>query len=135
MFKNKEMKTFGFEEVEKELQEIGKSFPKATEKFLRQQAQYLKGTVRKISPSVTGLLKSSWQVSRVVQGKKRLSIKVYNNVEYAPYVNYGHRIKRGGRMVGYIKGQFFLEKSLIELEKNQEKLVSNIFNNITKGMR
>lgn len=128
-------KTFGFEDVEKELQNIGKSVPNATEKFLKQQALYLSGIVKKQSPYITGALKSGWQISRIFQGKKRLSIKLYNNVLYAPYVNYGHRIKKNGRMTGYVKGKFFLEKGLIELEKKQEELIEKIFNNLTKGMR
>ncbi|MGL5962236.1 MAG: HK97 gp10 family phage protein [Cetobacterium sp.] len=127
--------TFGFEEIEKELQEIGKSFPNASEKFLKQQANYLNGIVKKKTPYITGALKSGWQVSGIKQGSKRISIRVYNNVVYGADVNYGHRIKRGGKFVGFVKGSFFLESSLKALSKKQEELVKKIFNNITKGMR
>ena len=48
-------------------------------------------------------------------GELRLSARVDLNrgffgytKDYAPHVNYGHRLVRGGRTIGYVKGQNFL---------------------------
>jgi len=33
-------------------------------------------------------------------------------VHYAPHVEYGHRLVRGGRTIGYVPGQYFLKKNV-----------------------
>lgn len=33
-------------------------------------------------------------------------------MEYAPHVEYGHRIVRGGTQVGYVEGRHFLEENV-----------------------
>lgn len=60
-------------------------------------------------------------------------ITVKNMVEYAPYVNYGHR-QTIGRYVpqigkklkrGFVEGQFFLEKSEMELGSELPNVIKN----------
>ncbi|MGL4999785.1 MAG: HK97 gp10 family phage protein [Cetobacterium sp.] len=129
------MKTFGFEEVQDDLNKIGKSIPNVTEKFLKKQAQYLVGAVKKLTPKDTGTLRATWQVSRIKGSMKGLSIKVYNNTSYASAVNDGHRIKKGGRTVGFVTGQFFLERALRGMKDKQKELAKEILDSITKRMR
>lgn len=57
---------------------------------------------------VTELNNSVEKLKVQVQGKK-YTVTLHNPVEYASYVNYGHRT-RGGN--GYVNGQFFVEKAL-----------------------
>lgn len=33
-------------------------------------------------------------------------------VHYAPHVEYGHRLVRNGRTIGYVPGQYFLKKNI-----------------------
>lgn len=33
-------------------------------------------------------------------------------VHYAPHVEYGHRLVRAGRTIGYVPGQYFLKKNV-----------------------
>lgn len=129
------IKTFGFENIQAELTKISKSIPGATEKFLKQQAQYFKGTVKKVTPKDTGTMQNSWQTTGVKGSMKGLYIKVYNNTSYAPHVNYGHRLKRGGKVVGFVKGRFFLERALKNFKAKQLEIGTKIIKNIIKGMQ
>ena len=68
----------------------------------------------------------SKDVSKTVENKpvlkqgKTYKIILRNNVEYASYVNYGHRT-RGGK--GFVAGQFFLEKALQQAgNKSRERM-------------
>lgn len=55
---------------------------------------------------------------------KRYYIKVVNPVEYAKFVNYGHRT-RGGR--GWVEGYHFLEKAENYINRNQNRIFNKIF--------
>lgn len=50
---------------------------------------------------------------------KTYYIKITNPVEYAKFVNYGHR-KRGGK--GWVEGYHFLEKAENYINRNQNKI-------------
>ncbi len=50
---------------------------------------------------------------------KRCVARLANNTEYAAYVEYGHRT-RGGK--GWVKGQFFMSKSLAKAPKDLKEI-------------
>ena len=55
---------------------------------------------------------------------------IVNPVEYASYVEYGHRT-RGGK--GFVRGQFMLEKSRQEVDKIKDKVVEDKLNKFLGG--
>lgn len=63
------------------------------------------------TPIVTGVLRNGWYLSEegVISVGNEYSIDIINNVEYATYVNYGHRLKNGE----WLEGQHFIEKAEI----------------------
>lgn len=58
--------------------------------------------------------------THVKTSKSRASITINNNVVYAPYVNFGHRLKRGKKSA-WVSGQFMLERAT----KNTEKVLKS----------
>ena len=66
-----------------------------------------------------GTLRRSWQLE-----KGDLYVKLYNNVEYAQFVEFGHRT-RGGK--SYVEGVYMLktsfEKTKKDFENDLEKLL------------
>lgn len=67
-----------------------------------------------------GTLKRGWDVTRVQRSGYSYSIEVFNDVEYAIYVEYGHR-NRNHR--GWVPGRFMLTISEKEIEAITPKLV------------
>ena len=68
--------------------------------------------IRKVklkTPIDTGTLKKSWRSKK----DGDLARIVYNNVHYAPYIEYGHRT-RGGK--SFVDGRYMLTKSVKEIE-------------------
>ena len=61
---------------------------------------------------------------------KTYTIIVENNVEYAPYVEYGHRT-RGGK--GFVPGKRMLETSEQELKALAPKILQDKLENFLKG--
>ena len=92
----------GFDALDKKLDEIAKRSPQAIARFVKQEAELLKGDAAENTPVDTTNLKESWERSGVVSGV----CTVYNNVDYAAHVEYGHRVRtRSGKWVKTSSGK------------------------------
>ena len=77
--------------------------------------QYPKGSGR-----VGGTLRRGWTIDAdVVKVGNEYEITVFNNVEYASYVEYGHRTRNGG----WVVGRFMMTESELELEAQAPKIL------------
>lgn len=72
---------------------------------------------------VTGFMQKSWRATPAVKAKTGgVTKSMDNTADYSSYVNYGHRIvNKKGETVGFVKGQFMLEKAIHKVDKNLEK--------------
>ncbi len=68
------------------------------------------------TPKDTGELRTSMAVNK----NSGSEYEVGYAKEYAPHVEYGHRIVRNGTQVGYVDGQYFL-KAMVEDEEDKFK--------------
>lgn len=80
-----------------------------------------------------GTMRSAWQTTRVSKKGGVYSQTVKNPIEYARYVEYGHR-QTVGRYVpalgkrlkqGFVKGQYMLTKAVIQTNSVADKIVKN----------
>ena len=101
----------GTRELNSALKRIVNEYPRERDKFLAQEAELLLARVKPKTPADTGRLRGAWARSAPAGG----SIEVYNNVEYAPYVEYGHRIVAFGHDTGRVKeGTYMLRDAVSE---------------------
>lgn len=126
-------RVFGFDEFEKDLQLVKKQFPKEIEKFLIEIANRGLRKVKKRTPvgvytdgRTGGNLRRNWKISNLKRDGDTLSIELYNNVEYAPYVELGHRTRNGG----FVPGVYMLEITMMELERELPKRVYALLNEV-----
>lgn len=111
-----EYKFDGLDEWEKRLsQAIESQYPDEFQAMVIELAVQLEGRVKENTPVKTGHLKREWHIGDIVKRGDEYYIEVYNNVEYAEPVEYGHRT-RGGK--GFVKGAHMMELSLQEVQKN-----------------
>lgn len=105
----------GLDEIEQQLaQMIEQTYPAEFEAMIKQLASELRDKVKVKTPKDTSHLSDSWTVGELVKRGDEYYIEVFNNVEYAEPVEYGHRT-RGGK--GFIPGAHMMEISLTELDK------------------
>lgn len=105
----------GFDVLEKKLaQMIEQKFPDEFRQKVIDIAYDLQGQVKEKTPHISGILQEGWKVGRIEKRGDEYYIEVYNNVEYAEAVEYGHRT-RGGK--GFVKGQHMMELSLEEVSQ------------------
>lgn len=78
-------------------------------------------TVKSNTPVDTGHLRRSWRVQDAGFTGGSWSIELTNGVEYASYVESGHRT-RGGK--NWVPGQFFMKNSLNAIKSQLPDLIT-----------
>lgn len=78
----------------------------------------------------TGYLRENWQAHPAEKKANGYSGGYSNNVFYGLYVNYGHRIVRNGKTIGYAPGFFFLEAGIKFARQRTESYFRNEIKNI-----
>ena len=101
------------------------NFNDEANKTLNKISQKLVAKVKLKTPVDTGVLRRSWRV----KNEGQLARIVYNNVHYAPHIEYGHRT-RGGK--SFVDGRYMLTKSVKEIEDTLTSefsiMIENLFN-------
>ena len=86
----------GLDEWEQELaRAIEEQYPEEFKAMVIQMAMELQGKVKEKTPKKTSWLQNNWKVGEVRKRGDEYVIEVYNNVEYAEAVEWGHRQKVG----------------------------------------
>lgn len=115
----------GLDEWEAALaQAVEQQYPEEFERMVIQVAQELAGKVKEKTPKQTGRLQNAWTVGGIRKSGDGYVIEVYNNVEYAEAVEWGHRQEPGRYVPALgkrlkaqtVKGAHMMELSLQELE-------------------
>ncbi|MCF6515559.1 HK97 gp10 family phage protein [Lactobacillus sp. S2-2] len=77
-------------------------------------SNYTIANTKKRTPVDTGTLRRGWTKSKVQWSGRSVGFTISNNVEYASFLEYGHRT-RGGN--GWVSGRFMLRDTLADLDK------------------
>lgn len=119
----------GINEWLKKLERMEKEFPETVEMALNDEANLIIGEVRKEKyKNPTGTLKNAW-------GKETtgpLQRTIFNNTEYVNHVEYGHRIVRNGKTVGFVRGKYTLYKAMKKSNKRFPKALNTLIKNLFK---
>ena len=112
--------TFGFQDFIKKINATQQQISSAIDETLEEAATECVAETQARTPVKTGALKRSWNHSEVkVEGKKH-TIEIGSPLEYAPFVENGHKQEKG-RYVGaigkklvkeYVLGKHMLQDSL-----------------------
>ena len=104
----------GLNEWEKNLaQIIDRQYPEEFKQMVIDIAEQALGRAKELTPVQTGHLRNAWNLGTIEKRGDTYYIEIYNNVEYAEPVEYGHRMKGGG----FKKGAHMLEVSLQEMDR------------------
>lgn len=105
----------GADRLARKLREVATKYPRERDRFLRMEAENLLSHVKPLTPADTGRLRGAWARSEPAGG----NIDVYNNTEYAIYVEFPHRQFAWGHDTGRIyPGTFMLRDSVDDLAAN-----------------
>ncbi|WP_270428153.1 HK97 gp10 family phage protein [Fusobacterium mortiferum] len=79
-----------------------------------------------------GNLRRGWTIGEVVKTNNGYKVEVINSVEYASYVEYGHRTRNHK---GWIPGKFMLTISENEIRDNLESIIQKRLKVILEKMK
>lgn len=96
----------------------------------RVKAQSMKA-VKSRTPVDTGHLRQAWHVDGPFITGTVIAIKLYNNTEYAPFVENGHRTRGGG---GWVEGRFMLKDTVVEVEWQMPQLIAPSLERALRGL-
>jgi hypothetical protein len=127
-----------------ELKRMAKNFQKALDDrvigrfiqdFLLEMAYRAERKVKKRTPVDSGELRRNWRVGKAVRHGDAYQVEIYNNTEYAPYVEFGHRT--GEDLTKWVEGRFMMTISMKEIEQELpvylEKRMTQLLNQLMNG--
>lgn len=131
---------FDFSEFEK----LAKTFKKAVDErvierfiqdFLLEMAMRSLRRIKKRTPVDTGELRRNWKVGRVVRQGSAYVVEIYNNTDYASFVEFGHRY--GADLTKWREGVFMMTIPMQQIEKEipkyLEKRMAGLLNDLLHG--
>lgn len=75
------------------------------------------------TPVDTGVLRGAWQLGNIQWYSTTVMIPLINNMDYASFVEYGHKTRSGG----YVEPVFMAKKSIEEVNDKFEDLYDGLF--------
>lgn len=105
--------------------------------FLLEMAYRADRKIKKRTPVDTGELRRNWTVGKVERYGDAYTVEIFNNTEYASFVEYGHRT--GEDLAEWVEGRFMMTISMKEIEwelpryieRRQVELLEQIMNGRT----
>ncbi|ASS76819.1 hypothetical protein CIG75_18980 [Tumebacillus algifaecis] len=107
-------------ELQRKLRRMQQDYPAFVEECIREIALRLLAKTVARTPVDTGLLRRSWQITAVRRVPGGYQVDVFNPVEYAKFVEFGHRTASG---TGWVEGRFMLTISERELQREMPGLL------------
>lgn len=102
--------------------------------FLLEMAFRTERKIKKRTPVDSGHLRRNWQVGNVEKRGNAYVVEIFNNIEYASFVNNGHRTRNHK---GWVEGRFMIEISMNEIERQLPKFLERkqveLLNQILNG--
>lgn len=102
--------------LKQQLVELIKIAHQVQMKVAQRIAQLAIRKVKKMTPVDTGDLRNNWKYEVIKKGDSYIII-IYNQLEYASFVENGHRIVVAGQTVGWVEGRFMLKLTADEMER------------------
>lgn len=92
---------------------------------------------------ITSLLKKSWMLEEAKKVDGYIEVGIYNNTEYAEYVEYGHRQEvgryvpaLGKRLVKpYVEGQYIMTNATLNAVKKLDDVVKNALERVESNFK
>ncbi|SKA99349.1 Bacteriophage HK97-gp10, putative tail-component [Caloramator quimbayensis] len=122
------VKTFGFDDFEKALNNMINKFPESAKNKLGQIADEVIADTKLNTPVRTGILRRSFIREGAKQEGNVYKVKCGSNILYAPFVEEGHKTGSGG----FVKGRHMFKNALTKAEKKMPEKLKGLLDEITR---
>lgn len=88
------------------------------------------------TPRDTGELRRAWRADKITKQPNGFTKVIHNPKEYAPYVEYGHRIVNSKKeTVGWVEGVHMLDKAVALTESNSTVIIRGELKKFADAMK
>lgn len=119
-----------FDSFLQKLKDLDADCDKAARNVVNRMVNEGMAETMKETPEHTGYLRENWKSRPARKRWNGYSGSYSNNVSYGLYVNYGHRLVRNGKTVGYVPGFFMLEAGQEHVSRNYLRWMDTEIKNI-----
>lgn len=120
------MPIMDLDDLIRKFEKMEKDFPEIAELFLKTKAEEVKKETKKLTPVKDGILRNAWHRKKIGPLKQ----VIYNNTNYAAHVEYGHRIVKNKKAVGYVRGRYMLKRGMNKANSTFLKDLDTVFKNL-----
>lgn len=122
------IKFVGAEALNNKLKQMVAKCPTEMTRFMKMEAEVVKGRTKGLTPIDTGRLRNSW--SSTVSGHEAT---IFTNTYYAPFVEFGHRIVAWGHDTGRVQPGVHMLRDAVDgsagsFAADAEQILARIFN-------
>lgn len=114
------MGSFNFDEWKKlnnDLKQLQQQTPEFFKECIKELAARMLAKTIARTPVDTGRLRQGWTIGDIVDNGSSYEVEIINPVDYAIYVEYGHRKRNAEFGMGWIDGKLMMTISIEELER------------------
>lgn len=118
----------GLEKLQAQIRAMGENKDRIIKETAKELAQMFLAEVMKTTPVDTGHLRRNWRIRNIRQVGNAYTCTIVNPVEYASYVEYGHRtVERKDGTRGWVEGQFMMTLAAQAIQKIGDVYVERKF--------
>lgn len=128
------LKMRNFKKFEEQVKFLKANFPDELEQFLLDMSKSLLNATKRRTPIDEGELKKHWKISGIERDGDRLFITVSNDVFYAPFVEFGHKVVVNKKVVGKADGSYMLTTSIKSINKQIPRRLRKIFDDLVSRL-
>lgn len=118
-------------QLQKQIEQAEKNFNKTIEKIVNDIADEFLAEVKAKTPSSdSNKLKENWK-KRIVSNGSGYTVEIYNDLEYASSVEYGHKINDGK---GWKQGHFMMTITENDIKNRMDKIAQPTIDDMLRGI-
>lgn len=122
-----------FKQLADNCKELAKDYDKFLDDFLLREGNRCLRDTKRNTPKVTGRLINAWKLSGPFKRNFDRYVVIHNNVEYASFVEDGHRLVRNGTTLRWVNGKHMARVALTKVQNNLDRRFSKAFADFCKG--
>lgn len=111
------------EKFSKDLENLIKDQDRILTEALNEVALRLYRLVVKDTPVDTSWLQQGWYIGAVKKRGSEYYVELTNAVEYAEYIEYGHRLVVNGVTIGWVDGVFMMTINEEKVQRVMDKII------------
>lgn len=122
-----------FEQLANNVKDLAKDYDKFLDDFLVQEGNRCLANTKRRTPVDTGALRNRWKLAGPFKRGGDRYVVIHNNLNYASFVEEGHRLVRNGRTLKWVNGRHMARIALTQTQNKLDARFEKAFSDFCKA--